>query len=82
MKESEEHILVRVFEGLGSRTRLMVMNSQLPLENLQLKTSSNVRGLIKQPPIAMWCFPRWPYLQRLPAHTGHPQGRERTWGGE
>ena len=37
MKESEEHIHVRVFKGLGSQTRLMVVNSQLPLENLQLK---------------------------------------------
>lgn len=37
MKESEEHIHIRVFKGLGTQTWLMVMNSQLPLENLQLK---------------------------------------------
>lgn len=37
MKESEEHIHVRVFKGLGSQKRPVVMNTQLPLENLQLK---------------------------------------------
>jgi len=37
MKEFEEHIHMHVFKGLGSHTRLMVMDSQLPLENLQLK---------------------------------------------
>lgn len=37
MKESEEHIHVRVFKGLGNQTWPVVMNTQLPLENLQLK---------------------------------------------